>query len=336
MKLISVCVITVAISLSSCGSSLPTVKPRTCDKIEVGPGTEDMVLDTISGSGPRLIISSHDRRNWATTGDVYELNLETQKVSKMTRVGEPAGLEFRPQDLDIVKTESGKILLYVGIHDNQLEGAYHAVLVYSVDRSNLVFQQIIEDPILTSPNGIRAFPDETFYVAIDREDRSSKATLLFNLKKGSIYFYGKDKKFHLASPEKISYANSIDVDGERLFLSASGESKIYSFKREADGNLTDKQVFAAVKADNVWINDGYIYTQTHPSTFKIFRHLKSKDNLAPSVVSRIGLKDKTQQYIYVDDGSFFGAASSAFKYKSKIYMGQIADSDILKCDASDL
>jgi arylesterase/paraoxonase len=324
------------ISLAGCGASLPLIKKRTCSRIAVGPGTEDMVLDR-SSDPPRLIISSHDRRRWASAGDIYEMNLKDLHPNKMIRLNEPQGLELRPQDLDIVKTERGDVLLYVVNHEKNQNGKHHSVLKYRVDHASLVFLEIIESELLTSPNGLRVFPDETFYVANDREDRSSIMTILFRLKRGTVYYYGKDRTFHPALSERLAYPNSIAMDDQHVYVTATLENQIYSFTRDQRGNLTAKERFFEMPSpDNAWIDNGYLYTQSHISSYKVFQHLKSTANKAPSVVARIRLKDKKLEYLYANDGSEFGAASVVLKYESSMYLGQIADSYVLKCDASDL
>ena len=52
------------------------LEETTCHKVKVGPGPEDFVLDTRNG-GPRLLISSHDRRNFETSGDIYFFDIDT-------------------------------------------------------------------------------------------------------------------------------------------------------------------------------------------------------------------------------------------------------------------
>jgi arylesterase / paraoxonase len=322
--------------LSFCGTTLPVVAKRSCEKVQVGPGTEDFVLDLVSGY-PRLIVSSHDRRNWESTGELYEVKLSDRTVTKMNRLGEPAGLQFRPQEVDIIKTNKGEVMLYAVIHDKERNGGYHAIVKYKVDKLNLVFQEIIEDPMITSPNGLLLFPDGTFYVANDREDRGSTMTFMFGLKRGTVFYYGPDKKYHNALAEKVAYANSMVSHNSRIYLSATMGNRIYSFQKDENGNLVDQKIFAEIKSpDNLMIDGEYLYTQSHLSSYKILKHLKSVENQAPSVALRIHLETGKVEYIYTDDGNYFGAASVSAKHKGKIYFGQIADASVLECDGAGL
>ena len=100
-------------SLAACTVPLPIVQHRNSVKINVGPGPEDIVLDTISTPHARILASCLQRRkgkpDYAEICEVYPDN-DNYKILK--RTNEPQGMVFHPHGFDLVKNRKGEILLY--------------------------------------------------------------------------------------------------------------------------------------------------------------------------------------------------------------------------------
>ena len=80
---------TVAICSLKCCVKLPEVSDYPVERIQVGAGPEDMVLDTLQGN-PALIISCSARRETDKPyGEIISFNLRTGIQSELIRYNEP-------------------------------------------------------------------------------------------------------------------------------------------------------------------------------------------------------------------------------------------------------
>ena len=80
-------------SAASC-ATLPKSFQTKDEIIAVGPGPEDMVIDTISEQ-PRILLSTNSRRKGEKDyGEIEAYYPETNKHKILKRVNEPAGLSF--------------------------------------------------------------------------------------------------------------------------------------------------------------------------------------------------------------------------------------------------
>ncbi|MCB0755894.1 MAG: hypothetical protein KDB98_09890, partial [Flavobacteriales bacterium] len=70
-------------------------------RIDVGPGPEDMALDTMNGH-ERLIISCSERRTEDhSKNGFYDYNLSSENLVKLTIEELPSTISLRPHGIDI-------------------------------------------------------------------------------------------------------------------------------------------------------------------------------------------------------------------------------------------
>jgi len=111
MKILSSSILFIFVTLGiQCCNNGPEVSNLPAEKIQVGPGPEDMVLDTLHGK-VRLIISCSARReSQGAYGEMVSLDLRTGDQAALTRYNEPADVVFRPHgiylDKDILYDQS--------------------------------------------------------------------------------------------------------------------------------------------------------------------------------------------------------------------------------------
>ena len=86
------------------------------ETIHIGPGTEDIVLDTLNGQQRLLVSCSQRRKDLPVFGEIVALNLANNSKDTLSRSGEPAGLTFHPHGIDLVKSTDGTPLLFVVNH----------------------------------------------------------------------------------------------------------------------------------------------------------------------------------------------------------------------------
>ena len=146
-----------------------TIEDIQCHKVKVAPGPEDFVLDKGHG-GPRLLVSSHDRRNPENSGDIYYFDIKTEESGVMLRRDEPEKIAaFKPHGMDI-RIDGRRTLLYVIIHDPYAheERLENAVIIYEVDQNHLCFVELLEDAEhLWSPNDLSVLPSGDIYLTND-------------------------------------------------------------------------------------------------------------------------------------------------------------------------
>src|SRR4051812_22251826 len=86
---------------ASC-ASLPKSFQTKDEVIAVGPGPEDMVMDTITEQ-PRILISCNARRKGMIEyGEIEAYYPETEQRRVLKRVNEPDSLRFNPHGIDLV------------------------------------------------------------------------------------------------------------------------------------------------------------------------------------------------------------------------------------------
>ena len=145
------------LGISSC-ATLPKQFQTADEVITVGPGPEDMVVDTVSEQ-PRLLISCSSRRDSAAYyGEINIYYPSSGQVKVFKRYNEPAGIYFHPHGIDLVQVRDTLVLLVVN-HDSRIHE--NAILRYRVYKDSLVYINKIVDPLIVSPNADRAVIDAT-------------------------------------------------------------------------------------------------------------------------------------------------------------------------------
>lgn len=318
----------------NCSSVQVPNKYDNCEKITVGAGTEDFAL---SPDGSTLYVSSHERRGWKVPGDIFAFNLKTRQVKKLARSGEPADVFFAPHGVDIFKNGRG-LLLYVVNHGREQNDNDQSILVYRVNGEALEYVARIRHELINSPNDLAVTESGSFYVSNDHGSRGSLWELMWGLKKSKLTFCNFDP----AVPQQpatcsvaaadIGMANGPLVRGDKVYLTATREDAVYSFRRAADGSLSEKTKVAAVAGgDNLSWYEQQLITASHTSNWKFFRHVSSASNKAPSSIVAVDPLKNTVIDLYFSDGNEISAASGAFIHNGRLFISQVFEDFILEC-----
>jgi hypothetical protein len=329
--------------LISCGIRQPLPayeKNRNCYPIEVAAGPEDFLLDKWH-TKPRLLISSHERREPERYGDIYSYDMKTGYSEKMKRTGEPENLAtFQPHGMDI-RQENGNTLLYVILHDlyNRSTRDENGIAIYRVLDNELVFQELLVDEIfLWSPNDISVLDNGEIYAT---NDYRSELDIYLRKKTSHVVHYSVQKKSWSVVASDLSFANGILALPDRVYVAATRSDKLIEYSRKEDGTLGTERIIAQIKGlDNIMPYGKQLLVAAHFDDLAFFRHHKDEEVPAPSVVFLINpedsVPDESKMVVYADDGRQISAASTAFVYEDKLYISQVFGSKILVCDAADL
>jgi len=318
--LISLCL------FSSC-ITLPKTYQTKDEIIAVGPGPEDMIVDTITEE-PRILLSCNSRRKTEKDyGEIYVYYPATGTNKTLKRTGEPAGLSFNPHGIDLVKVNSDLILLVVN-HEHEIH--VNSVLRYKVLKDELIFLNKITDPLITSPNAVSGFSDGTLLISNDSKKTNSVGEVLFKIKKAQIVFWN-GKQCSVAA-EKFCYSNGITIkDNKKVFLASTMQNKVWQFDFES-GKMLNQQVIARKMqgADNIRFDGDDLLVPCHLRFIKFLKHFKSSSNYSPSTVYRINPQTGKKTVEYFDDGKQISAASTALVFNNYLYVSGIFDPKIVR------
>jgi len=305
-----------------------------CQKIRVAPGPEDFVLDPNNGV-PRLIISSHDRRQPETSGDIYTLDIDTLSKKKLERTGEPETLKaFKPHGIDIL-VQGRDRRLYVILHDPyaRMKREENAVAIYQIEENRLVLVDFLEDPVhLWSPNDLSVMPGGDIYAT---NDYRIKLDLYLRREASEISYYNAKTGTWSKVAEDIAFANGILAETDKVFVTATQGDQVMVFPRHPDGTLGDPETIAEFKGpDNLFRHGRSLLTAAHFNDFAFMSHSSDPEEHSPSVVYQINLNDRTQRVLFADEGSTISAASTAMIYKNRLFISCVFDPYIVICDLS--
>ncbi len=311
-------------SLASC-VSLPKAFQTKDEIITTGIGPEDMVVDSTTEQ-PRLLLScSARRKSEKDYGEIYVYYPETGGNKILKRSNEPTDLSFNPHGIDLVKVNGDLILLVV---NHEHEKHINSILRYRVLKDEIVFQNKIVDPLISSPNAVTGFADGTLLVSNDAKKQGNAAEILFKVKKAQIVFWD-GTKCSVAS-EKYCFTNGIANKNGKVYLASTMQNKVWQFDFK-EGKMLNREVIAQAKgADNLRFDGDDLLVACHLRFLKFLKHYKDAKNLSPSTVYRINPATKTRTVEYFDDGKQVSAASTALVFHNALYVSGIFDPKIVR------
>ena len=321
----------------SCSSIIPVVQHPVSVKIPVGSGPEDIVLDTFNTSYPRLLVSCCERRKENPAyAEICEINLNDDSYKILPRLNEPQGVLFRPHGFDLVKNKSGKLLLYCISHNN--EKKEHSIIIYEVFADHLGFQEILNSPLLVSPNDVTASCDGGIFVSNDAHKHGSALEALLKLKRSNVVCFDHLKKDWSIVSDGFAYANGIMLQHcpyDKVLLSTTRSDRLYSLQNAGDNanRYYPKEIAKLKGLDNItFINESDILVTAHLNQVAFMKHAGNPKKISPSVVYRVNIITGKYDPVYANNGSDISAASTALYYKGKLYISQVFQPFILKCD----
>ncbi len=253
MKILSCSILFIFATLGiHCCYNTPAVSEVPAEKIQVGPGPEDMVLDTLQGN-PRLIISCSARReSHEPYGEIVSLDLHTGSQVKLLRYNEPGDVVFRPHGIYLDKD-----ILFVISHE--LEPDYHPILVYRLHGDSLEFKELINTPQQNSPNALVTGPEGEIYFVNDSGKRGSLAEKAFRLKRANVVRLMKNPDGRWESAimaVDLGYPAGINRVGNKLYVGDAILHRIHIFNISSTGLSPAGELKGLRGNDNIRIHNG--------------------------------------------------------------------------------
>jgi len=317
----------IALTIQSC-NNIPSLSEAPVTKIEVGPGPEDMVLDTLSGEH-RLIISCSARRDpHKPYGEMVAMNLGTGALKEMIRYDEPSDLRFHPHGIYL---DGDK--LYVISHEAEPDN--HPILIYRMHGDSLEFKELIRTPLQISPNALVTGPEGEIYFVNDSGKRGSLAEKALKLRRASVVRIEKDSIGNWKSEYvalKLGYPAGINRMGSRLYVGDAILSRVHVYNISREGLAPIREIKNLKGNDNIRIQNNHLITPGHVKPIKFIKHAKDPEKLSPVEVYLINPKTGQHKSLYYTDGSQISAGSTALIYQNHLYICQVFDPFILKVE----
>ncbi len=319
-----------SLTLSSAGlAAAEPITASSCQRIATGPGPDDMVVQP--GSPLRLLISSHDRRNFSRSGDIYVYTPSNNQMVVMTRIGEPEGFRLRPHGMDLVN-RNGRWWLYVISHDRELVSDQHSLMVYEVIGETLRFQQQLTTPLLSAPNDVALADNGDIYVTNERLDGASIVEWLFLQRKANVVVYRPGVGWKVAASE-LAIANGIYIKDRTVWVSQTIGEGLMRYTRRPDGSLGQGvQVTSLSLIDGLSPGpNGHLLATAYPSLIGLGLHWQRQKSHARTEVFEVDPQTQTSTVIFQDSGQNINAVSSAQLVGDRLYLGQLFDPFIMSC-----
>ncbi len=268
-------------------------------------------------------------------GAIERVDLTTEKAFRLTRVGEPAGLSFRPHGIDLVRFLDGKQRLFVVLHGSERNAPWQGIARYRVTPKELIFEQLFEHPLLVSPNDVVALPDGSFYVSNDAGVRGNRSELVWKLHRSNVVYRRADGSWKVVA-DKLAYANGLHLADKKLYVTATRDNALFVYERYDDGSLGTRRKIASIRgADNIMPLADALLVTSHPKGLAFLRHARDPKKPSPTVVYRVAADDSITP-VFVDSGANVSAAATAAVVNERLLMGQVFNDGMLSCDATDL
>ncbi len=295
-----------------------------CKRIVIDFGPEDMALNSRS---KEIFISSHARHSWETPGNIYVLNPVSHKIRLINRRDEPENFILRPHGISFV---SSRQLLYVVNHGKTEKDGHHAIVLYKFKKNVLYFVQVLEDPLLASPNDVAALPNGDLYVTNDRVGSSNVLSMLF--KRANVVHYNSSTKKWNRIIKGLSFANGILVTSNMILVADTNASKLLYYNKQDDSQWVLKKRFPVIHPDNItFYSDNEVIVASHKSLFAFIRHASNMQKKSPGALYLVNLDTSSKKLLYEDVGEGINAMSTGLFHRNQIFIGQVFDKFILSC-----
>lgn len=324
-------------------SSVHSQSRKGCKKIEKGlykkdydryristrVGPEDLVLDTLTKEGPRLIMGSAEyRKKKKYHADQHQGSILFQPLYDDEATPEPFKLngysdeDFHPHGLCVAQINE-KPYLFVISHEQK--NTVHKIIQFEITGNTLTFVKAYSSeqiPEISSPNDLFVTSDGSIYFT--NPGKLTLWTAIFKKRKGHIGYIspeGKAKKLIAG----LIYPNGILVHQQELFITTTMTNELQRYKLAGPGKLTGDQmkVLAKIKGgDNISITGNTLYIAHHPKKLR-FSFYANNNGKSPSRVTSYDLHTNFCQQVFISNGKLLSGSSTAVYYDNHLYVTQV-------------
>lgn len=309
-----------ALASAPAGAALLIVA-ESCRPVPGVVGPEDIQAEPDGG----LIVSAMDwhagKTDPAEQDGLYRL--PAAGPPRLERLaGAPAGLH--PHGLHIVQDPKlGEVLMVVDHHRDGATDIVQFQVSHPAGRPVLKLLRRVSDPALASANDLAALDGARFYVSASRT--------------GQVLFFDGEGVRPVLTGLKTPNGVALSADQAHLYVAETTGARLRSYRRTADGVLTEEaSVSVAGAPDNIDVDPGGgLWLAVHPNAMAFMAWFQNKDaKPSPSAIYWVATHEGTPTSAELrlqDDGSHIGAASVAAAAPGRLVIGSTLDSKILVC-----
>ena len=334
---------TVIVPVSGMLDKYETMLVAQCDRLDIAPGTEDIVIDYETNLA---FVSSADRRAWyqdggsetapPVKGGIFVVDLDNPTGA--IRVSPDSLDDFLPHGIDLWRGEDGKKRLFVVNHPSTGE---EIIEIFDVGEGGLLTHlESVSFDEMYSPNDVVAVGPKQFYATNDRRyDEGVLASLemYFALPLTSIvYFDGVKGRI---VQEGMVYANGINQsnNGKAIYVSEVMKRRVSVFERDVETNeLTKvKKIKINTAPDNIDVDQsGMLWIGGHPQAMKFAGHAENASAISPSHVVKIDPGSGDYKDVFISLDGEINASSVGAVHDGKLLVGAVFDPHIMVCPLS--
>lgn len=316
------------------GCSVKEISTLPAQRITVGAGPEDMVLD-LSRDTPRLLISCASRRETQEPfGEIVAYTPSTGAVDTLTRTGMPDSLWFQPHGI-FLDNKSDPPLLYAISHEH--DKGLHPVYTWEVGDTALKFRELITSELLNSPNALTTGMNGELYVVNDAGERGNMMEKILRLNRANIIRLERSaggKWEATVAAEGLGYPAGINRIGTTLYAGDAVNHLLHVYGIVGADLVAREPVEGLRGNDNIRVIDQKLYITGHVKPMKFVGHVRSPDKRSPVEVWEYDPAGGKLTSIYYTDGSTISAGSTALVLDGTLYISQVFDPFILEVNLS--
>jgi len=309
----------------------PETAAAQVEKIITGAGPEDIVTDP-AGAEPTLLISCCSRRDSDQEfREIVRYHPSSDSVQVLVRIDEPANITFHPHGIFLDTVFKPERLLVIS-HEN-IETVFHPVLIYEVKGDTLFFKEMIDSPLLVSPNCLVTGPGGEIYVVNDAGKHGSLAEMILNMKRGSIVRFERTGEWAFSGERvtsRLGMPAGVNRSGSKLFVADARLNRVFTFDISKDGLSNRQELIKVTGPDNIRFSGDKLLVACHSKPLAFVRHAKSAKNLSPCQIISLDSETGASDILYTNDGSEISAGSVGIELGPYFYIGQVFGDYILK------
>lgn len=314
-------------------------------QVEYGP--EDIILDTVSTTYPRVLLAcSNDRIKKGIisnpSGVFWEINLITKKAKPIKTIHH----DIAPLGLKLVQKDSKNYLECTATTSRK---KHNQIIEYRIFGDSIVYNKTWSDNEKKLGMANNLYPDNKGGLYVSNFLPKYPQRKIFSI----LYFlYNSGKVLYLSKPEnqpnivlsKLKQPNSFCIHDSYLYGTVTGKKYLYRVKItdvELQQNTFEKIKLGVKinKGDNITLNgDTLITTGYSKGNISFVGKYSAKNRTAISNIYEVKLGEKPFliRKIVLEDKDNMGLVSVAIKYKSQYFVGQIHDNKILTFNEKNL
>ena len=311
-----------------------------CVRVDIAPGTEDVVIDAALNAA---FVSAADRRAWfnesrpvlAPGNGIYLMDLAAPYAVR--RVS-PEGMDdFLPHGIDLWRGPDGEKRLFVVNHPTTGE---EIVEIFEVGADGaLTHLESVSFDAMHSPNDVAAVGPRQFYATNDRgyeKGLMSTIEAYMALPFSSLAFY--DGETGRIAAKGLVYANGVNqsVDGKTIYVAEFLKRRIAVFDRDPQTNALTlvRTISTGTGPDNIDVAaDGALWIGGHTKVFDFLAHAADESAVAPSHVVRVDPETGENRDVFIDTGGVINGSSVGAVHGDMLIVGAVFDGHVMACPA---